>query len=228
MLMEIENDLAQRRASLKHRRAQLMVAKSTVAESDGIIDKLEASKDQAASEHAEAAAKVQAELDAIDATDIDAIVRGESPEQSSLDRRRELLKKLSEINEQLELRLEAARRSIATVRKQAEDTRAEAMRLPLVEAELRRSCSTKTRQAILATEFTIYGLKAALAEIRRRASVQREHVRIHKLNKDEGSHDGLFASQRLDDLESAQSKLDALMASAMQDMANLHELALSE
>ena len=228
MMMTVENDTERYRAELKQKRAALIVKRSSVREAEAIVTRLEASKDEAAAEHAEAAAKIQSELDAVDAADIDAIVRKESPSQESLDRRRELLRELSALNEALELKLEAARRSIVTVRKQVEDTRTESLQLPLVEAQLRRMCSMKTRQQLLANEFMIFALKGAIKEVRRRVSIQQDHVAIHKRNKDEGSHDGLFAAKRLDDLEFVQRDLDAKLSDAIAEQDRLQEVALSE
>ena len=228
MLTTFEDDTLQRRASLKHRRAQLMVAKSTVAESDNILAKLEQSKDDAVAEHGETTVRIQSQLDAVDAADIASIVAGTSPSQESLDRRRALLQELNEANQALELKLEAARRSIATVQKQIEETRNEAAHLPIVEGQIRKLCSTRTRQDMVANEFLRGGLQSVLRELRRRIGIQSEHVEIHRRNRDEGSADGLFASQRLDDLRAAQTKIEQAFTDAIAESERLQQVALDE
>ncbi|MFO1043943.1 MAG: hypothetical protein U0941_19340 [Planctomycetaceae bacterium] len=228
MLDYLQDSRAQQRAALKLQLAKLQAKSGTVREGDQVIAKLEASKDTATSEHAEVAARIQNCLDALDQDDIAEIVAGRSPTDESLKRRRELLNELTEVNSALELKLEAARRSIATQKSQIEQTRIDCCQLGTIEANLRRTCSVRTRQAMLANEFRVSGLKQTLGEIGRRLALHQEHIDVHKRNQDTSSPDAVFASQRFDDLSAVQTQIQTEFDEALREQNRLAQLAVDE
>lgn len=103
------------RQELKRAIAENQVKADRIAELRGIVAKLNADSDIAANEHSAAAGVLQAELDALDQEHVDAILASKQSPAKALERRGEILNELARLNQALELRCEANKRSIQPI-----------------------------------------------------------------------------------------------------------------
>lgn len=156
-------------------------------------------------------------------------MQGGTAPAASMQRRGEIMAELAKLNQQLETRCEANRRSVQTLRKQAEALRNEIGQRQVLENNLRRLCSAQTRQAMLAADLVVSGLQAAVAEANRREEILKRNKESEEANREMGfESDSTVTSIRLQDFEAVGQLLSAKHGEAMREQSRLQRLALTE
>jgi hypothetical protein len=172
---------AARKIEIKRKLAQRELNRQKIDELNAIIKKLDADSDDAAEQHQLSASKLQEELDKLDEQHISLILEGKSSSSSkSLQRRSEILSELASLNQSLETRCDANRRSQLPFRKQVEQLRLEVGRASTLENELLELGGSKYRVAQAVSELTIQTAKIALNEAVRMQGIHSHNLTIEK------------------------------------------------
>ena len=216
------------RSEVKRSLAEIAVKKQKAAELEEIVAKLDADSDDAADQHTTAASALQSELDGLDAENIEAILDGKKATAKSSKRRREIMEELTALNQELEIRVEANRRSSGPIRKQAGQLRMETTAESALKNTLAELCSIGLRQRILINRMQFKGAVAATNECERVLKVFSHNRDIFTQNRAEASESSVINQARTADHEAAMINLRLHMKQIEDSGADLRRQALDE
>ncbi len=199
------------RTEIKKSLAEIAVKKHRIVDLQNIVAKLDRDSDDAADSHSQSASVLQSELDKLDAEHIKAVMADKELPEVSLAKRRAILDELTELNQSLESRCEANRRSAAPIKKQISELASEVSSESTLRNHLRRLCSPELRRRRFANDLRLKFANAAVGECQRLIS-------IYKANYEscsEGSREraAIFKTQKTDHEE--------ILAELLRDVAKL-------
>ncbi len=214
------------RREIRRALAEIAVKKSNISDLTNIVQKLNADSDQAADEHSAAASTLQAELDLLDAEQIENVMASHTTPPKSLLRRRLILDELTELNKTLEMRTEANRRASMPVERQIRELSKDITSETVLENQLVSLCSPATRQKMMIAELKLQVANVGLKEAQRLASITAHNKKICTLNRDQSG--AAIQSTKLADAESLVGAMEAEIGTLHAESATLQSQALNE
>lgn len=219
------------RSELKRKLAEIQVKRTRIAELQTIVGKLNADSEQAAAEHSVAAGVLQAELDGLDEEHVDALMVGKQTPAKSLARRGEILNELAKLNQNLELRCEANRRSVQPIQNDIDKLRVEIAEGASLNNRLADLASVEIRRKRLLNGFRLRIAEIGLKESQRLVSASKHNVDIVEENARRGFPVGSelsVAQAKLSDWQFVEKAYQAEMREIQENDRSIEAEALAE
>jgi hypothetical protein len=219
------------RAELKRKIAESSLKKLKLEELRAVVSKLNADSDQAAFEHEQAAAPIQAELDQLDQQHIDDTLAGQKASPGTFARRAELLDKLTELNRTLESRCEANRRAAAKVERDIHVASVDLAADATLESRLAELCSVEIRREKVLAELLVKSAAMAVAESDRVLGIYQANMRLLDDNVARGfSRDDEYRIHKaqMDDALWVAAQVRQRHSEALQAQRDVHRRAMAE
>lgn len=218
------------RSELKRKLAEIAVKKDRIRELNAIVTKLNADSDAAADEHQSAAGALQAELDKLDAEQIDNVLAGTVVPAKSTKRRGEILQRLADLNQTLEMRCEANRRSVEPLERQIDQLRTDTTGEAASRKRLADLASPETRRQKLFVNLKLRAGELMLAEAKRMVTTLTHNADIRRENarRGYGGDDALITTTRLSDWQSIADECEEQMTRLHSESRAVERTALAE
>lgn len=225
MQADPERRLAHRR-EIKRALAEIEVKKCRIVELRSIIQKLGDASDRAADEHGTAAGRLQGELDELDRQHIESILEDTSSPPEAIQRRRQILDELTELNRTLETTCEANKRAAKPLERQIHTLIMASTSEGALRNQLVSLCSVAMRRKMKLCELKLQLASAGAKEAQRLASTIEHNKKICGLNHD--CTGATIQSIKLSDAESLVSAMQAEIGELHEEAARLQAAVLAE
>jgi hypothetical protein len=216
------------RAEMKRTLASLEVKSIRMAELQAVLQQLDHENELAADRHSEEAGRLQAELKSLDDAAIEAILARRPTSEKSAQRRAEILRELTKLNQILESTCEANRRAGEPIRKQISELRSEVGERQAIENRLSSICSKQTRAELLACDLLLQGLSFASAKAQDAAGIHQRNVEICIANGDERTSQADIHRAKVEDFQNALNSMSQIRADVLNRQRVAQLAALSE
>jgi hypothetical protein len=214
------------RSEKKRKIAALSVKRDRITELEAIIRRLNQDSETAAESHQIDAGRLQSELDTLDEQQVQCVLAGKPTPEKALKRRSEILSELAQLNNVLEMRCEANRRSIQPLQKQVESLRLEVAERQALQNQLIGLASVEIRRQRLFNDLKQRSAVALSNEIQRRLAIAERNVDVSRTNKND--EDLAIHSAQLEDYRWMLTQVASETAAIRATEEQLIQQALSE
>ncbi|MDZ4683782.1 MAG: hypothetical protein SH850_01755 [Planctomycetaceae bacterium] len=224
-LIDPERRLAHR-SEIRRELAKIAVVKDRVAELKNIIAKLAADSDRAAESHGVDAGRLQAEMDQLDQQQIECVLAGTPTPPEAIQRGRQILDQLTELNRNLETVCEGNRRAAEPVEKQINDLRMQTTNEGAFRNRLVTLASREAQQKLMLNGLHLQAAESIRRELQRLIDIHEKNVVISRKNRN--GDDILIHQTKLADCEAVAALNAAEIASLHVESARLQDEARAE